>query len=95
MASFIFGISSGKLDTRSLIILHHSHVSAPQPLWLVGLLRVYTNSPSLEAGVLVSITLKDLERNALFAKALGEAEATDAPSNNEYVHDRNDCEIGK
>ena len=61
----------------------------------MGLLRVYTNRPSLEARVLVDITLKDLERNALFAKALSEAEATDAPSNNEDMHVRNGREIGK
>lgn len=62
-------------------------VSTP-PLRLIldELLRVYSNSPSLKARVLVCVTLENLERNALFSEALGEAEPTEASSNDEYVH---------
>ena len=44
------------------------------------------NCPSLEAGVLVGITLEYFERNALFSQALGEAEPTKACSDDQDVH---------
>ena len=48
--------------------------------------RVNTNSPSLKARLLVCIALENLEGNALLPETLGEAEATEACSDNEYVH---------
>lgn len=48
--------------------------------------RVYTKSPSLKARVRVLVPLKDLERDALFAKALGQAEPTNAATDDEDVH---------
>lgn len=51
-----------------------------------GHVRVESNCPSLEAGVLVGITLEYFERNALFLQALGEAEPTEACSDDQDVH---------
>ena len=45
-----------------------------------------SNCPSLEAGVLVGITLEYFEGNTLFSQALGEAEPTEACTDDQDVH---------
>jgi len=47
---------------------------------------VDTNGPSLKAGVLILVALKDLIRNALLAETLSKTEAAKASSGDEDVH---------
>jgi hypothetical protein len=53
---------------------------------ITGYVRVYGNCPPLETGVLVHITFKDLERDALLPKTLREHQPANSSSDDEDVH---------